>query len=180
MFGFAIDRVGLNVYFVLVACSVTLIGHCLIGFIHALNPYLGVVLMGLGYSMLAGSLWPIIALVVPQHRQGTAYGVVQAVQNLGLAVVQLLVTWIKENHGWTAVEVFNVGCLAASILGTVALLWSSKTHHMGYLHMTTKTRNHFETTPAYFDMMQKASGTRVDPIIAGGVENQNFVDDDTE
>merc|ERR1712110_163358 len=36
VFGFAIDRVGLNVYFVLVACSVTLIGHCLIGFIHAL------------------------------------------------------------------------------------------------------------------------------------------------
>merc|ERR1712212_496876 len=154
------------------------IGHCLVGFIGpALSPYVGVVLMGLGYSMLAGSLWPIIALVVPQHRQGTAYGVVQAIQNLGLAVVQLLITWIQQKYGWTALEIFNVGCLGASILGTLALLWSSKTQHMGYLHMTTKTRDQFETTRAYFDMMQKASGTRVDPAIVGGVENQNFVED---
>ena len=78
VFGLLIDGIGLNVFFVLGACVLTLIGHgtflvCLV-WDACVNPYVGTVLMGLGYSMLAGSLWPIIALVVPQHRQGTAYG----------------------------------------------------------------------------------------------------------
>ena len=105
-------------------------------------------------------------------------GAVQAIQNLGLAVVQLLITWIRQTYGWVELELFNVGCLVASILGTLGLLWSSKAQHMGYLHMTTKTRDKFETTKAYFDMMQRVSGTRVDPAIEGGVENQNFVEED--
>jgi len=30
--------------------------------------------MGIGYSLLAAALWPIVALIVPLHRQGTAFG----------------------------------------------------------------------------------------------------------
>lgn len=31
--------------------------------------------MGLAYSMLASGLWPLVALIVPEHQLGTAYGV---------------------------------------------------------------------------------------------------------
>ena len=102
-------------------------------------------------------------------------GVVQAVQNLGLAVVPLLIGWIKQTYGWAALEWFNMGCLVAAIVGTVGLWWSSKMQHMGYLHMTTPTRNQFEKTQEYFDMMQKASGTRNQPVTEkGGVDNPSF------
>lgn len=30
--------------------------------------------MGLAYSMLASSLWPLVALIVPEYQLGTAYG----------------------------------------------------------------------------------------------------------
>jgi len=30
--------------------------------------------MGLSYSMLASALWPLIAMVIPEHQMGTAYG----------------------------------------------------------------------------------------------------------
>lgn len=30
--------------------------------------------MGLSYSMLASALWPMVALVIPEHQLGTAYG----------------------------------------------------------------------------------------------------------
>lgn len=30
--------------------------------------------MGISYSMLASALWPLIALVIPEHQMGTAYG----------------------------------------------------------------------------------------------------------
>jgi len=32
------------------------------------------IIMGFAYSILASSLWPLVALVVPQHQIGTAYG----------------------------------------------------------------------------------------------------------
>lgn len=31
-------------------------------------------IMGVAYSMLACALWPLVALVVPEHQLGTAYG----------------------------------------------------------------------------------------------------------
>lgn len=30
--------------------------------------------MGLAYSMLASSLWPLVALIIPEYQLGTAYG----------------------------------------------------------------------------------------------------------
>jgi hypothetical protein len=68
--------------------------------------------MGIGYSVLASSLWPMVSYTVPEHQLGTAYGMyvrgrvaacectpsahvrasasMQAVQNLGLAVVAIV------------------------------------------------------------------------------------------
>ena len=97
---------------------------------------------------------------------------VQAVQNLGLSVVTLLVGWMVENLGYYWLEVFNAGCLVAAILGSLALLWSSKAQHMGYLHMRTKQRNYFETTKEYFAMMKKVSGEAANVT----VENPNYQD----
>ena len=73
LFGFMIDRVGFNVMFVIVGEILALVSHIMLGFT-PLTPYVGASLLGLGYSMLAGSLWPIIALILPLYRQGTAFG----------------------------------------------------------------------------------------------------------
>ena len=46
-------------------------------------------MLGVCYSVYASALWPSIALVTAPAYHATAYGVVTAVQNLGLAVVPL-------------------------------------------------------------------------------------------
>ena len=71
--GHLIDRMGRNISFVLAAVLITRLSHCILGFT-AVNPYFGIVPMGVGYSLLAAALWPIVALIVPLHRQGTAFG----------------------------------------------------------------------------------------------------------
>ena len=38
------------------------------------------------YSVCAAALWPSVALVVPSSKLGTAYGLMNAIQNFGLAV----------------------------------------------------------------------------------------------
>ena len=30
--------------------------------------------MGIGYSLVACALWPLVAMVVPEYQLGTAYG----------------------------------------------------------------------------------------------------------
>ena len=73
--GFMIDRAGRNVTFITVACVITLISHAMFAFtLSQACAYMAIGLMGLGYSLLAASLWPVIALVIPLHRQGTAFG----------------------------------------------------------------------------------------------------------
>ena len=75
LLGIMIDKTGRNVTFITLACFITLISHALFAFTLSKGfAYLAIGLMGLGYSLLAASLWPVIALVIPLHRQGTAFG----------------------------------------------------------------------------------------------------------
>ncbi|CAG2113019.1 unnamed protein product, partial [Medioppia subpectinata] len=66
----------------------------------------GMVLMGIGYSVLACALWPMVALIIPEHQLGTAYGVMQSVQNLGLACIVLLAGYIVDEKGYIVLEIF--------------------------------------------------------------------------
>lgn len=72
-FGFIIDKTGRNVTWICLATCSTIGAHSLLAFT-MLNPYVGMILMGLSYSMLAASLWPLVALIIPEYQLGTAYG----------------------------------------------------------------------------------------------------------
>lgn len=72
-FGLVIDKTGKNVLWVFLSIIGTIIAHGLLAFTFV-SPYICMVILGLSYSMLASSLWPLIALVVPEYQLGTAYG----------------------------------------------------------------------------------------------------------
>ena len=77
LLGFVIDRFGRNLAWVMFSCVCTLVAHCLLAIQSSqILAYVAMVILGVGYSTLASSLWPIIALVVPLHRQGTAFGTI--------------------------------------------------------------------------------------------------------
>ncbi len=64
--------------------------HLLFALTH-LTPIVGLVIMGAAYSVLAAALWPCVAFIVDLPRLGTAYGLMTALQNLGLAVAPLVI-----------------------------------------------------------------------------------------
>ena len=47
--------------------------------------------LGLGYAGLVASIWPMVPFTVSEHHVGLAYGIMTALQNLGLTVMPLLV-----------------------------------------------------------------------------------------
>ena len=58
------------------ATLLTLAAHIMFGFLGNAPylPYIAMVVMGLGYSLLATALWPLPAFLVPENQLGTAYG----------------------------------------------------------------------------------------------------------
>ncbi len=71
--GFLIDLTGYNTLWVNGAICGTILAHFLLAFTF-LNPFVPMVVMGLSYSLLAASLWPMVSLIVPKQQLGTAYG----------------------------------------------------------------------------------------------------------
>ncbi|KAH8302010.1 hypothetical protein KR044_001800 [Drosophila immigrans] len=149
IFGFIIDKVGRNVTWVFTATTTTIGAHLLLTFTQ-LNPYVGMVIMGLSYSMLAASLWPLVALIIPEYQLGTAYGFCQSVQNLGLAVITILAGIIadhsKEDHTW--VQLFFISWLTVALIAT-CVIWGYDKKHRGNLNMTPAQRATFVNAATY-------------------------------
>lgn len=118
-FGLLIDFVGFNASFIVLANCLCLTGHLILGFI-PVTPWLGVVIIGISYSMLASSLWPLVSLLVERHQLGTAYGFMQSWQNLGLAVIAIAAGSIAEK-GWIKIEVFFSCLVLASTVCSIGL-----------------------------------------------------------
>ncbi|KAH8333164.1 hypothetical protein KR074_009826 [Drosophila pseudoananassae] len=146
VFGFVIDKVGRNVTWVFCATISTLLAHFLLTFTH-LDPYIGMSIMGLSYSMLAASLWPLVSLIVPEYQLGTAYGFCQSVQNLGLAVVTVVAGMIVDSSGGSHfwLQIFFMFFLLISLLATCAI-WAYNRKHQGNLNMSPAQRSTYHTS----------------------------------
>ena len=118
--GLVIDKTGLSVFWVIIGTIITLGVHSLLAFTFVLP--LGVmVLMGLAYSILASSLWPLVGYLVEENALGTAYGIMQAIQNGGLAVVSLVAGLLLDQYGYLVLELFFCMCLCVTLLLGIAL-----------------------------------------------------------
>ncbi|XP_066582726.1 lysosomal dipeptide transporter MFSD1-like isoform X2 [Prorops nasuta] len=142
LLGYLVDKTGKNIVWLVISICATLLAHALLAFTYV-NPYTCMIIMGLAYSMLASSLWPLIALVTPEYQLGTAYGIAQAVQNLGLAVVSILAGIIVDKGGYFMLEMFFLGWLWISLLTAIAI-WLSDIATGGYLNMTPKQREKYD------------------------------------
>ncbi|KAG8237883.1 hypothetical protein J437_LFUL017174, partial [Ladona fulva] len=142
LLGLLVDKTGRNVFWVLISIIVTLGCHALLAFTF-LNPFIAMCIMGLAYSMLASALWPMVALVIPEYQLGTAYGIAQAVQNLGLAVITMAAGSIVDSGGYFLLEVFFLAWLCVSLVITV-VIWILDSTSSGILNMTAVEREVYE------------------------------------
>eukprot|EP01118_Nematostelium_gracile_P014379 TRINITY_DN5585_c0_g1_i1.p1 TRINITY_DN5585_c0_g1~~TRINITY_DN5585_c0_g1_i1.p1 ORF type:complete len:463 (+),score=112.64 TRINITY_DN5585_c0_g1_i1:40-1389(+) len=121
--GFAVDKIGFSLFWVLIA-SIGMIGvHLILALTHW-HPIAPMIILGFSYSICAAALWPCVALVIPTHQLGSAYGLMTAMQNLGLAVAPLVVGFslTKTNNNFTLMEFTFVGFGACSALFSVLVI----------------------------------------------------------
>ncbi|XP_040284090.1 major facilitator superfamily domain-containing protein 1 isoform X1 [Bufo bufo] len=120
VFGFMVDRVGKNIIWVMCAVVTTLAAHLMLAFT-LWNPWIAMSFLGVSYSLLACALWPMVAFVVPEHQLGTAYGFMQSIQNLGLAIIAIAAGVILDSRGYLFLEVFFSACICMAIIAVVML-----------------------------------------------------------
>uniref|UniRef100_A0AAZ3R235 Lysosomal dipeptide transporter MFSD1 n=1 Tax=Oncorhynchus tshawytscha TaxID=74940 RepID=A0AAZ3R235_ONCTS len=132
MLGFMVDRIRKNVIWVLCAVVTTLIAHMMLTFTFW-NPWIAMVMtilhsvtvrmvqIPVGFVLLPAGLWPMVAFVVPEHQLGTAYGFMQSIQNLGLALISMAAGSILDNKGYLFLEVFFSACVCLALIAVVML-----------------------------------------------------------
>jgi major facilitator superfamily domain-containing protein 1 len=113
--GFMVDKTGKNLYWMYSSILLTLLGHALIAFTF-LSPWIAVSLIGVGYTGLASTLWPLISFIIPIHQLGTAYGLVQSLQNLGMALASMAAGAIVDYKGYITVENFYLSSLSSKLI----------------------------------------------------------------
>lgn len=94
------------------------------------NPYVGMVLIGMSYSLVGAALWPMSSKLVETRRYGTALGVMWVLQNAAIAGSNIVAGWLNDVNGAGAANPEGYGgmmifFLACSSLGFFAtlLLW---------------------------------------------------------
>nr|XP_058158572.1 major facilitator superfamily domain-containing protein 1-like [Dasypus novemcinctus] len=120
IFGILVDKTGRNIIWVLCVVATTLASHMMLAFT-LWNPWIAMCLLGLSYSLLACALWPMVAFVVPEHQLGIAYGFMQSIQNLGLAIISIIAGMLLDSRGYLFLEVFFIACVSLSLLAVVLL-----------------------------------------------------------
>ncbi|XP_002740942.1 lysosomal dipeptide transporter MFSD1-like [Saccoglossus kowalevskii] len=160
--GFIVDRTGRNVFWIFVAVTCTLGAHMMLAF-SFFNPYIAMVLMGLAYSLLACALWPLVAFVVPENQLGTAYGCMQSIQNLGLAVIAIVAGQMVDVKGYLLLEVFFLAWLCVALI-CVVLLYLIDASRGGALNMSAAERNKRATEAAKVGLPDKEPDEAVSPL----------------
>lgn len=153
LLGLMVDKTGKNILYVLFSIVFTILAHLILAFT-LLNPFIGMVIMGLAYSMLASGLWPLVSLLIPDYQLGTAYGICQAIQNLGLAVISILTGIIVDEGGYVMVEIFFIGSLSVCLLTTI-IVWIVDNAKAGSLNMTPAQREQQQQTLLAAEVLER-------------------------
>ncbi len=152
LFGTLVDKVGKATTWMLVGSGLVLAAHLIIGFAPSGVPfygYLGISLLGIGYSLVPSAMWPSVPKIIPEKNLGTAYSLIYWIQNIGMLTVPIFVGRIfkaealknaavggdtiaeKATGGMSAAvnaELIFMGLGIVAVCIAVALLFSSRRH----------------------------------------------------
>lgn len=130
--GFAVDKVGLKPLWLSITSGMMVATYVILLYLIDIGVGMlifAMIILGFSYSLCAASLWPCVPLLVPEERVGTAYAIMNSIQNGGLAIAGL----VAANLGCsdpTSLEVacntkpiYFLGCVAIAATGLSILLF---------------------------------------------------------
>lgn len=126
LFGALVDKTGKASLWMIAGSAAVLAGHAVIAFAPlgvSFFGYLGIGLLGMGYSLVPSAMWPSVPRIVPEKNLGTAYSLIYWIQNVGLFFVPKIVGRIFNKPQLSDLEAvahvewlfLSLGCFAVLV-----------------------------------------------------------------
>ncbi len=96
--GRLVDRVGKRATFMIAGALLMIPCHLAIG-LTKIYPAYPMVLLGFSFVLVPAAMWPSVPLIVRSERVGTAFGLMTAIQNIGLGLFPLLNGLLRDRTG---------------------------------------------------------------------------------
>lgn len=85
IFGSLMDKKGKAASLMILGALLLIFAHISLSLFQSVGlGYLGLICLGVAFSLVPAAMWPSVAKIVPKHRLGTAYAAMFTVQNWGL------------------------------------------------------------------------------------------------
>ena len=124
--GDLVDRIGRRASLMVLGSLILIPAHLLMGITHW-SPIPMMILLGAAFVLVPAAMWPSVPLVVDERRVGTAFGLMTAIQNMGLGLFPFLNGKLRDLTGtYTATQVMFAGLGLAGLIFAFLLLRSDK------------------------------------------------------
>ena len=139
LFGTLVDKIGKATTWMITGSVMVFSAHLIIAFAPGapIWGYVGIAILGVGYSLVPAAMWPSVPKIVPEKNLGTAYSLIYWIQNMGMMTVPIFVgkilakvdgvtdVTLLENAAINAEYIFiALGIVAISV--SLLLFFSSK------------------------------------------------------
>ncbi|HEX9081565.1 MAG TPA: MFS transporter, partial [Holophagaceae bacterium] len=126
--GNLVDRIGKRASLMVVGSLLMIPAHLLMGITHW-SPIPMMVMLGAAFVLVPAAMWPSVPLVVDESRVGTAFGLMTAIQNVGLGLFPFLNGWLRDKTGsYTYTQVMFAGLGLVGLVFAFLLLRSDRRH----------------------------------------------------
>jgi MFS family permease len=138
LFGFLADRLGRRSLIMMIATLLMPLVFLILGTTDW-SLWISTALMGISFSAVPAVIWPATAMLVEPRRLGTAFGLINLLQNLFLAASNLAAGWLADRAhagpahpaGYDAM-LWYFGLLSLVAFASVALLWRRESGPEGH------------------------------------------------
>ena len=137
--GDLVDRLGRRASLMVLGSLLMIPAHLLLGITHW-SPIPMMVMLGAAFVLVPAAMWPSVPLVVEEKRVGTAYGLMTAIQNLGLGLFPYLNGKLRDVTGTYTSTQIMFACLGLAGLVFAFLLLQADKRNGGVLEAGSATR----------------------------------------
>ena len=129
--GRLVDRIGRRATFMIVGSVLLIVAHLIMGWT-MIPPAFPMIVLGAAFVLVPAAMWPSIPLVVEKDRVGTAFGLMTAIQNVGLLAFPYLNGRLRDaqgGYGWSQVMFAGLG-VAGTIFALLLLRADRRSGHV--------------------------------------------------
>lgn len=126
--GSLVDRIGRRATLMIFGSMLMIPAHLLLG-LTRIPPAGPMIVLGAAFVLVPAAMWPSVPLIVEEQRVGTAYGLMTAVQNVGLLAFPYFNGALRDaTNGYAASQVMFACLGIAGLVFALLLLRSDRIH----------------------------------------------------